>query len=535
MLAKSIQAQNCSSFDIIAASSANTISCGGSATLTASPSVSSPFTVSYVWSPATNLNPSNGLAPSVVASPKSTTTYTVVATRSDGCSAARQVSVAVTNNIAITQSNPSSLLPWITSASKMNLTVTGLSNPVWSENEAAIALQNTSSATVTVRSTVSHSTPMPNTTITVTGTNVNPGCPASASVTVLGVNAFFLPNGLVTNCDGNNTKVLTAPIPPAGVLNYRFDWYRLTTSSPVLVGSGTSLSVTKTGLGTGRYYAKVVPINTALSGGGNESTVLADVRFSTQATPVTQGTSPANAIPLTCGVPVTVDNLCYTNTHTGYCAINNEGGDIFFTFPQAPILPFDNIHSFPPPHPYQAVTYLSDICADFDVEALLKDRANTCDRVESQLTSSVPCYKPFIGYNGLNTNTYLLRGYGNEIMVVQSMGRGLITVTYKGLNNGSNNCVGARKAVVNSDHTDENSEINANIVLNNQTNHIDVKLPSEAESKLTILNMLGQEVKSGAYTGASYQVPFAELSNGVYLININQNGVMFNTKVNINQ
>ncbi|TAH26545.1 MAG: hypothetical protein EAZ07_03530 [Cytophagales bacterium] len=90
LLANGLQAQNCSTFDISAASSASTILCGGNATLTASPTNSQSLTVSYSWSPG------GSTQPSLVVSPKTNTTYTVLATRSDGCTKSKTVSVAVT-------------------------------------------------------------------------------------------------------------------------------------------------------------------------------------------------------------------------------------------------------------------------------------------------------------------------------------------------------------------------------------------------------------------------------------------------------
>jgi Chitobiase/beta-hexosaminidase C-terminal domain/Secretion system C-terminal sorting domain len=66
------------------------ITAGGSTTLTATGANT------FLWSPLTGLNPSNGNGVSVVASPAQTTTYTVTGTNSSGCVGTDQVVVTVT-------------------------------------------------------------------------------------------------------------------------------------------------------------------------------------------------------------------------------------------------------------------------------------------------------------------------------------------------------------------------------------------------------------------------------------------------------
>ncbi|TAH26546.1 MAG: T9SS C-terminal target domain-containing protein [Cytophagales bacterium] len=486
------------------------------------------FPISYTWSPITS-NQS-----SVVVNPKSTTVYSVTATHSGSCTSQKSVTVTVNNNISITQSNPSSLQPWLTSGSRMNLTITGLNNPVWSENEAHIVLVNPSSATVTVRSNVSPSTVMPNSTVTVSGSNVSPGCPTSASTTVFGINANFFPNGLITNCDGNNTKVLTAVLPFAGVQNYRFDWYKITNSSPVFVSSGNTLSVTKTGsglaVGNARYFPQVVPINTSFPIAGNQSSVLADIKFSTQPTPVTQGTSPQNAILLDICVPVTVDNLCYANTYQPTLNIN-PSGDVYFYIVGAPVLP-----GFSPTGVEQTVGYDFEMCSKFNLPSalILPGDLATGDSF-STIHDNNTDNNPNLCKRGNYINPIMRRGRRYEIVVEGvANNRGPFTVKYTGVT-GRPECSNFRKGTVNASNIIENTELNATIVANPLTTSIDITLPSADISKVSIVNLQGQEVKSLEMNTSSAQIPVAELSNGIYLVNVHQNGQLFNAKVNISK
>jgi hypothetical protein len=163
--------------------SSNTSICSGqSTTLNASGSAS------YSWSPATGLNTTTGN--SVVASPVSTTTYTVTGTQ-NGCTSTSQVTVTVNPLPAISVSSASTS---ICAGQNILLAATGASTFLWSPS----ATLNASTGDSVIASP-------PSTTIyTVTGT-LN-GCTASAQITVT-VNPLpvLITSPDVTVCKGDTT------------------------------------------------------------------------------------------------------------------------------------------------------------------------------------------------------------------------------------------------------------------------------------------------------------------------------------------
>ncbi len=121
---------------------------------------------SYTWSPSTGLSGTTGS--SVTASPASTTTYTVTATGSNGCTNTGTVMVTVNPLPSVTVS-PAAV---ICSGSSANLAAGGAASYAWSP---ATGLNVTSGAAVVA-------SPLATTTYTVTGTTNN--CSSISTVTV---------------------------------------------------------------------------------------------------------------------------------------------------------------------------------------------------------------------------------------------------------------------------------------------------------------------------------------------------------------
>lgn len=125
--------------------------------------------VSYAWSPSTGLSSTNGTL--VIASPPTTTVYTVTGTNAIGCSNTANITVSVNQspNISVTTSQSLN----ICSGGSVTLTASGGTDYIWSPSTA---LSATTGNVVTAS---------PTSTITyqVTGQNSS-GCTGSASFTV---------------------------------------------------------------------------------------------------------------------------------------------------------------------------------------------------------------------------------------------------------------------------------------------------------------------------------------------------------------
>ncbi|MDX2001366.1 MAG: PKD domain-containing protein [Chitinophagales bacterium] len=160
---------------------------GGSTTLTASGAST------YTWNPATGLN-ATYLA-TVTANPTVTTTYTVTAISSNGCSATQQVTVTV-NPPPIVNVNPSN--PAICVGGSVSLAASGASTYSWTP---ATGLNTTTGATVIA-------SPAATQLYTVTATDAN-GCTATKQVTVT-VNALPAVSATASQlaiCNGQSTTL----------------------------------------------------------------------------------------------------------------------------------------------------------------------------------------------------------------------------------------------------------------------------------------------------------------------------------------
>jgi len=163
----------------ISATTAATICQGSSATLTANGGVS------YTWSPSTGLNTIFG--PSVIASPTTTTTYTVTGTLASGCQSAKQVIVTVIPPITVSASQLN-VMP----GGSATLTASGGSGYTWSP---AIGLNTTSGASVIAM-------PAATTTYTVS----SPTCNSFATITITVLPEFSTGNNAL-DFDGTDDYV----------------------------------------------------------------------------------------------------------------------------------------------------------------------------------------------------------------------------------------------------------------------------------------------------------------------------------------
>jgi len=209
---------------------------------------------SYVWSPATGL--SNSTISNPVASPTTTTTYTVTGTDANGCSNTDQVTITVNNAQAI--ANPASTS--ICSGDSVQISVSG-NGVSWSWSPA------TDLSSTSIQSP--YASPTVSTTYTVVVTDAN-GCTASTTVQV-SLNA--LPNASagpdVTICLGGNTTLSATGgtsyswSPATGLSNTGISnpvaAPTATTSYVVTVSSGTCSS-------TDTVVVSVSPLPTANAG-----------------------------------------------------------------------------------------------------------------------------------------------------------------------------------------------------------------------------------------------------------------------------
>lgn len=155
--------------------------------------------ITYAWSPAIGLSATTG--PSVIASPISTTTYTVTGTDLNGCTATATMTVTVNLPPNVSASNNGPVCP----GSPVTLIATGANSYLWQPGN-----MTTPSAVVY---------PLVTTTYSVTGTGGN-GCSALATTIVI-VNP--LPNVTIdlspidTQCVYVNSVLLSGGSPVGGV------------------------------------------------------------------------------------------------------------------------------------------------------------------------------------------------------------------------------------------------------------------------------------------------------------------------------
>ncbi len=172
----------------IAPATATTVCEGVSTVLTASGGVS------YSWSPATGLNATTGT--SVIATPLTTTTYTVTGTNANGCQKTATKLITINPAPVITVSPATAV---ICAGSNITLTASGANTYAWSPSAT---LSASTGATVTA-------TPFTTTTYNITGTSTS-GCTRTVTKTVT-VNPLPLvtitPATPTAICAGSNVQL----------------------------------------------------------------------------------------------------------------------------------------------------------------------------------------------------------------------------------------------------------------------------------------------------------------------------------------
>ena len=154
----------------------------------------------YVWSPAASL--SNSTIQNPAATPSTATTYTVVGTDSNGCSATDSVNVSLNGLTIATTASATT----ICAGNSSNLSVSGATSYVWTP---AGSLSNATSANPVA-------TPTTTTTYTVIGNDATSGCADTTTITIT-------VNGLPTVNAGATLLICagaTANLSATGATNY---------------------------------------------------------------------------------------------------------------------------------------------------------------------------------------------------------------------------------------------------------------------------------------------------------------------------
>ncbi len=235
------------------------VSLGNNPTVTTNPSTSqlcdganiniSAFgAISYLWSPSNTLN--NPTSPSVIANPTINTTYTVIGTAANGCTASATSAISLVQpQQVIATFDLSVVCPGDT------VILTAQNSNLYAWTPTGGAGQNTSIYTVT---------PMTATTYTVNGIDLN-GC---TSTTTIAVQVLTSPTVTASNshsiiCQGDST-ILTA----TGAINYSWaPWTDLssTSGSIVIASPPANTTYTVSGVdgsgcsGNGTVVVEVVP------------------------------------------------------------------------------------------------------------------------------------------------------------------------------------------------------------------------------------------------------------------------------------
>ena len=262
------------------------------ATLTASGATT------YIWSPATGLSATTGS--SVTANPSSTSTYTVVGTDNNGCTASTQVTVNVNPLPVVTVTSAA-----ICNGQSTPLTASGATTYSWSP---ATDLSSTTGATVTAN-------PTSTITYTVTGTDAN-GCTSTGqgTVTVTTVIVTVSPNTAI--CNGMPTT-LTA----SGATTYSWSpSSSLSSSTGSSVNANPTTNTTYTVIGTTNGCTASAQVTVTVNGiilivSPNVSICNGQSTTLTATGATTYSWTPSTGLSSTTGSPVTA-NPTATTTYT---------------------------------------------------------------------------------------------------------------------------------------------------------------------------------------------------------------------------
>ena len=279
---------------------------------------------SYLWSPATGLSSATVASP--VASPTTSTIYTVMVTNAAGCESTAQVTVNVRATPVLTVSGNST----ICAGTSTTLSVSGAQTYVWSPSTG---LNNPRSATPIAS---------PTTTTTYTVTGDNGGCTATGTVTVT-VEPLPTPSAGPDRvlCSGQSAQLGAAPV--AGLI---YSWSPGTglsstsSSQPTITGTNTTATartttytitaVSATGcVGSSTVRVTVNPAVTAntgpaqafCSGGSAQLGTAAATGYTYSWSPATGLSNPAAAQPT-----VSLTNTTGTAITTTYTLMASSNG-----------------------------------------------------------------------------------------------------------------------------------------------------------------------------------------------------------------
>lgn len=307
---------NVSGIVVTASVSSSTICSGSSSTLNGTGGTS------YVWSPAGSLD--NPTISNPIATPTSTTTYTVIGTAGSGCSDTAFVTVTVNALPTINAGSPVSMCTGATTT----LGASGGVSYVWSP---AGSLTGSTTATPTSSATTT-------TTYTVVGTDAN-GCTSTNSVTVT-VNSLPVASAgsAASICNGSSTTLsasggVSYAWSPSGTLSSS------TSATPVATpGTTTTYTVTVTNAsGCTATSSVVITVNTVptattsanvticnggstiLTAGGGGTYLWSPSTGLSSTTSATPTATPATTTTYT----VTVSNGFCTNTASVTVTVNN--------------------------------------------------------------------------------------------------------------------------------------------------------------------------------------------------------------------
>ncbi len=177
----------------------------------------------YSWSPSNSL--SNSTSAMVIATPTSSTTYTIIGVSSTGCSGQSTVHVAVNSPPILSGSGGTSLC----NGTSTNLSVSGASTYAWSPSNS---LNNSTSATVIA-------TPSASVTYTITGIASN-GCSATKNIIVtVKATPIIMTTNLSPQCSSASDGAITVNV-SGGSAPYTYSWNTgATTQSLSSLSEGT--------------------------------------------------------------------------------------------------------------------------------------------------------------------------------------------------------------------------------------------------------------------------------------------------------
>ena len=249
--------------------------------------------VTYQWSPSAGLSSTTGST--VIASPTTTTTYTVTGFNANGCSGIAQSIVVINPNPVISANASANNL---CGTQTISLTASGASSYSWSPN---IYLSSSTGSTISA-------IPLTSVTYTVTGTSAS-GC---TSQTTIPVNVFAAVT--ITSTGGNICTGQSALLTASGATNYL--WSNGSSGNSIFVNPATTTTYTVIG-STGvcsDTSSSVVTVNSppVLSVLPSQSVCLGDSVLLTASGATNYSWSPSNTLSSSNGSSVTANPLANT-------------------------------------------------------------------------------------------------------------------------------------------------------------------------------------------------------------------------------